>query len=126
LTGYETLKHSNHLSTNYLYRDRDKALAHRDGKYCAPDKSGQAILACHRDSSLPSYRDKNPAGCASIATLQAGSKLKMPIRQFLNAWPSQLPSRYKQGGLQFFNHDLNIINFIIFKVSQIVTPSDYE
>jgi len=25
-----------------------------------------------------------------------------------------------------FNHDLNIINFIIFRVSQIVTPSDYE
>jgi hypothetical protein len=28
-----------------LYRDRDKALAHRDGKY-------RAIPACHRDNSL--------------------------------------------------------------------------
>ena len=46
LTGYETFKHSNHLSTNYLYRDRDKAHAHRDGKYCA-------ISACYRDNSLP-------------------------------------------------------------------------
>ena len=35
LTGYQTLKHSNHLITISLYRDRDKALAHRDGKYCA-------------------------------------------------------------------------------------------
>jgi hypothetical protein len=109
-----------------LYRVSTKALAHHDSKYCAPDKSGQAILACYRDSFSAHKQDKNPTGCDSIATLQAGSKLKMPIRQFLNAWPSQLPSRYKQGGLQFFNHDLNIINFIIFKVSQIVTPSDYE
>jgi len=46
LTGYEKLKHSTHLITNYLYRDRDKALAHRDGKYCA-------IPACYRDNSLP-------------------------------------------------------------------------
>ena len=52
LTGYETLKHSNHLSINYLYRDRDKALAHRDRKYCA-------ILACHRDSSLPTNGTRN-------------------------------------------------------------------
>jgi len=29
-----------------LYRDRDKALAHRDSKYCA-------IPACYRDNSLP-------------------------------------------------------------------------
>jgi len=83
----------NHLSTNCLYRDRDKALTHCDGKYCAPDKSGQAILACHRDSITTQKQDKNPDGCASNATLQAGSKLKMPIRQFLNAWPSQLPCR---------------------------------
>ena len=60
MTGYETFKHSNHLSANYLYRDRDKALAHRDGKYCA-------ILACHRDSFTAQTRDKNPAGCASNA-----------------------------------------------------------
>jgi hypothetical protein len=60
VTGHKTLKHSNHLSTYYLYRDRDKALAHRDGKYCA-------IPACHRDSFTARNRDKNPAGCASNA-----------------------------------------------------------
>lgn len=27
--------HSNYLSTNCLYHDRDKALAHHDGKNCA-------------------------------------------------------------------------------------------
>ena len=50
-----------------MYRDRDKALAYHDGKYCAPDKSGQAILACHRDSFTTQNQDKNPAGCASNA-----------------------------------------------------------
>ena len=46
LTGHKTLKYSNYLITIYLYRDRDKALAQRDGKYCA-------IPACYRDRSLP-------------------------------------------------------------------------
>ena len=40
-----------------MYRDRDKALAHRDGKYCA-------IPACHRDCLLPNYRDRLPVGFA--------------------------------------------------------------
>jgi hypothetical protein len=51
-----------------LYRDHDKALAHRDGKNCA-------ILACHRDSfparttdivqsgGLAHNRDNQPDGC---------------------------------------------------------------
>ena len=60
LTGNEKFKHSTHLITNYLYRDRDNALAHHDGKYCA-------ILACHRDSSPTQNRDRNPAGFASNA-----------------------------------------------------------
>ena len=60
LTGNETLKLSNYLITISLYRDRDKALAHRDGKYCA-------IPACHLDSFPTHNRDKNPAGCASNA-----------------------------------------------------------
>jgi len=47
LTGYQTLKLSNYLSAISLYRDRDKALAHRDGK-------NSVILACHRDPSLRS------------------------------------------------------------------------
>jgi hypothetical protein len=46
LTGYETNKHLNHLSNNYLYRDSTKAHAHRDRKYCA-------IPACYRDCFLP-------------------------------------------------------------------------
>jgi hypothetical protein len=58
LTGYQTLKLSNYLSAISLYRDRDKALAHRDGKNCA-------ILACHRDSFLARNRDNRPDGCAS-------------------------------------------------------------
>jgi len=45
MTGYESFKHSNLLSTKCLYRYRDKALAHRDRKNCA-------IPACHRDNSL--------------------------------------------------------------------------
>jgi OmpA-OmpF porin, OOP family len=43
-----------------LYRDSTKALAHRDGKYCA-------ILACHRDNFAAHKRDKNPDGIASNA-----------------------------------------------------------
>jgi len=39
-----------------MYRDSTKALAHRDGKYCA-------ILSCHRDCFTAHNRDKNPAGC---------------------------------------------------------------
>jgi len=35
-----------------LYRDRDKAIAHRDGKY-------RAIPACHRDNSLPTNGTSN-------------------------------------------------------------------
>jgi hypothetical protein len=42
MTGYQTLNPSNYLSAISLYRDRDKALAHRDGKY-------RAIPARHRD-----------------------------------------------------------------------------
>jgi hypothetical protein len=100
-----TNKHSNHQLRTYLYGDRGNSdsyrdLVQRDGKYCAPDKSGQAILVCHRDSFTAQKRDKNPAGCTSNATLQAGSKLKLPIRQFLNAWPSQLSCRYVQPILQ--------------------------
>jgi hypothetical protein len=39
------LKPANHLKIISLYRDHDKALAHRDGKNCA-------IPACNRDSSI--------------------------------------------------------------------------
>ena len=46
LTGYKIYKHSNHLSTNCLYRDSTKTHAHHDSKYCA-------IPACYRDNSLP-------------------------------------------------------------------------
>jgi hypothetical protein len=45
MTGHETFKQSNLLSTNYMYRHRDKALAHLDSKNCA-------IPACHRDNAL--------------------------------------------------------------------------
>jgi hypothetical protein len=60
LTGYQTLKHPNYLTTISLYRDRDKALAHHDGKYCA-------MPACHRDNFHAHNRDNQPDGCAANA-----------------------------------------------------------
>jgi len=57
MTGYETFKHSNHLSTYCLYCKRDKASAHRDGKNCA-------IPACHRDKFTAQKLDKKPDGFA--------------------------------------------------------------
>ena len=98
LTGYETLKHSNHLSTNYLYRDRDKALAHHDGKYCA-------IPACHRDSFSAHNRDKKPAGCASNANSLNCRAVGCNGRDFLHqghgdisrvAYYEQLPSQVSE------------------------------
>ena len=60
MTGYQTLKYSNHLITIYLYRDSTIAHAHHDSKYCA-------IPACYRDCSLPNYRDGKPDSCAGNA-----------------------------------------------------------
>ena len=54
------LKPSNYLTTISLYRDHDKALAHRDGKNCA-------IPARHRDSFLARNRDNGPDGFAGNA-----------------------------------------------------------
>jgi len=95
------------LHSHGARRDRDKARARLDGKNCAPDKSGQAILACHRDSFLARNRDCQSDGCASNV-----------YSRNCRAVISKVP--------QYFNHDLDIANFIIFMVSQIVTPSDYE
>ena len=43
-----------------MYRDRDKALARRDGK-------NYAMPACHRDSFLARNRDSQPDGFAGNA-----------------------------------------------------------
>jgi hypothetical protein len=53
LTGYQTFKQPNYLIIISLYRDRDKAHAHRDGKYCAIPGGPPGQLHAHNRDNQP-------------------------------------------------------------------------
>ena len=53
-------------------------------------------------------------------------KIKSIVKPHGGSSTAMYCSPYYDENGNYHNHDLNIINFIIFRVSQIVTPSDYE
>lgn len=75
MTGYQTLKQSNYLITISLYRDPDKALAHRDGKYCAIPGGPPGQLPCKLPGSTAGWA--SPGNVTSLNPLPLGLRGKL-------------------------------------------------